>query len=300
MFKNLIDDIKNLFVTKKQLTNFDYLNSVKEEDYPRILKKIVNQFIKEKLNLSRPKTFIDKIQWLKLYDENPLKKIFIDKVIVREWVEEQIGKEYLIPAHQICDNFDNINFDELPKAFLIKMNNGEDREYRIKDKQKFLSAKPLFIFVKQKFSSWAKTPFLVESAFDLQYKGISPKIIIEEAKEIQDEKKFYVYCFNGEPKYSELAQIQPVSACVYEADFTQSECNFTPRIPVNFVSPTEEMKKAFEFSKKLSKDFKFVRVDWKILDGKLYFNRMNFAPQAGLIVFEDDKWNKELGELIKL
>lgn len=300
MFKDLIDDIKNLFVTKKQLNSFDYLNSLKEEDYPRILKKLVYEEIKERLNLSKPTTFIDKIHWLKLYDDNPLKQTFIDKVAVREWIEEQIGKEYLIPVYQICKDFDSVNFDELPNRFLIKANNGERREYTIKDKAKFLQAKELFNFIKQKFDGWKQTSFCVESVFEKDYKGIDFKVFFEEIIDANEDLKFRVYCFNGDAKYSELVRTNPVISCVYDENFKQSECNFTPRVPVEFYPPTEEMKKAFELSKKLSKDFKFVRVDWQILDGKLYFERMNFVPYFGLIIFEDEKWNKELGELIKM
>lgn len=300
MFKNLVDDIKNLFVTKKQLNDFNFLNSLTEEDYPRILKKIVYQAVKERLNLSKPSTFIDKIQWLKLYDDNPLRQTFIDKVTVREWVEEQIGSEYLIPVYQICDDFADIKFNDLPEKFLIKANNGEKREYKIKDKARFLQVNDLVVFINQKIDYWQKTSFCPESGLEKLYKNIDFKILIEKVIDCKEELKFGVYCFNGEAKYSELIKQNFVSSCVYDENFKQVDYNFIPRVSIVFQEATEEMKKAFELSKKLSKDFKFVRVDWKILDGKLYFDRMNFSPYLGFIIFEDENWNKELGELIKI
>lgn len=291
---------KKFFVTQKQLNDINFFFSLKESDYPCIFKKICYENTREKLNLSNPKTFLDKINWLKFKDKNPLRSVFVNKLLVREWIIEQCGEEYLPKIYQVCENFDAINFDDLPEKFMIKMNHAPNWEYGIKSKEQLLNEKILFTFIKQKFDNWQKNSYVVPSLFELCYKNIKPLLLIQEYFSYSEKKEFGIYCFNGKPKFSELMMNNQTKVCIYDENFEESEYTFTPLIKKEFIEPTAEMKKAFELSKKLSKDFKFVRVDWEIMDGKLYFDKMNFVPYSGLIIFEDENWNKELGELIKL
>ena len=291
---------KKFFASEKQLNDIYFLLSLKPTDYPYILKKICKLRTKETLNLSNPKTFLDKINCLKLYDDNPLRPVFTSKIAVREWITEQIGKQYLTTVYQTAKEFNTINFDNLPEKFIVKTNHAQGWEYGIKNKEKLLNTKPLFDFVKQKFDNWQKISYVVPSLFEMNYINIQRTLIIEEYQEYKEKSDFGVYCFNGEPKLSELFINNNSKVCIYDENFKESKYTFTPRIIKEFIEPSEEIRKAFELSKKLSKDFKFVRVDWKILDGKLYFDRMNFTPYSGIIIFEDEEWNKELGELIKL
>lgn len=95
-----------------------------EKDFPAMLKKWYKKRTGKTLNLDNPKTFNEKIQWLKLYDNSPLKTQLADKYLVREWIKEQIGEEYLIPLLGVWDNFDDIDFDKLPNQFVLKANHG--------------------------------------------------------------------------------------------------------------------------------------------------------------------------------
>ena len=291
---------KKFFISDEQLNNPRFLYSLKESDYPYILKRICKQKIKENLNLSKPKTFLDKVNWLKFNDKNPLRPVFLSKVGVSEWISQQIGKQYLPRVYQVCKTFDEIDFEQLPDKFMIKVNHALDWEYGIKNREKLLSELPLFEYVKQKIEVLQSGSYVIPSLFEVSYKKIEPSLVVQEYQEYQQRLDFGVYCFNGVPKLSELMMYNPLKVCVYDENFKESKYIFTPTVKKEFTEPTEEMKEAFELSKKLSKDFKFVRVDWKILDGKLYFDRMNFSPYSGIIIFEDEEWNKELGELIKL
>lgn len=97
----ILESIKNLlkdkFINKEDTLpyTYEFLNGLEEKEYPQILKKIFKEMTGEKLNLRNPKTFNEKIQWLKLYDSTPLKTRLTDKVLVRDWVKEKIGEEYL-------------------------------------------------------------------------------------------------------------------------------------------------------------------------------------------------------------
>lgn len=72
------------------------------------------------LNLKEPKTFNEKLQWLKLYDRNPEYTTMVDKYAVKKYISEKIGAEYIIPTLGVWNSFDEIDFDALPDQFVLK------------------------------------------------------------------------------------------------------------------------------------------------------------------------------------
>ena len=90
----------------------------------------------ETLNLDNPRTFNEKIQWLKLYDSTPIKTLLADKYAVRGWIKEKIGAKYLVPLLGVWDSFDDINFNTLPERFVLKCNHGSGYNIIVKDKSK--------------------------------------------------------------------------------------------------------------------------------------------------------------------
>ena len=169
-----------------------------EKDFPKILKQWYKKRTGKNLNLENPKTFNEKIQWLKLYDNSPLKTKLADKYLVREWIEEQIGSEYLIPLLGVWNNFDEIDFDKLPEKFVLKANHGSHWNIIVKDKSKLDKSK-----AKKKFDKWMARDYAFKAGLELQYRGIKPKIIAE--KFIEDTNgelnDYKIMCFNGEPKF---------------------------------------------------------------------------------------------------
>ncbi len=134
--------------------SYDLLANLAESEYPKYLKKTFKYLTGKELNLKNPQTFNEKIQWLKLYDATELKTRLTDKILVRDWVKDKIGSEYLKPVLQICSCFDEINFDNLPNSFMVKANNGCKWHYRIKDKEKLLTNDILKSIVKKHFDGW--------------------------------------------------------------------------------------------------------------------------------------------------
>ena len=90
-----------------------------------------------KLDLNNPKTFSEKIQWLKLYDRNPLYHSLVDKYAVKKYVAEKIGQQYIIPTLGVWDNFDDINFETLPSQFVLKCTHDSGGVVICKDKANF-------------------------------------------------------------------------------------------------------------------------------------------------------------------
>ena len=84
------------------------------------LKIIYRNIFERPLNLDRPQTFNEKLQWLKLYNRNPLYTTLVDKYAVKKWVSDKIGEEYIIPTYGVWDSFDEIDFNQLPNQFVLK------------------------------------------------------------------------------------------------------------------------------------------------------------------------------------
>ncbi len=283
--------------------------SLKEKDYKKYLCQAYYIKTGQKLNLWHPKTLNEKIQWLKLYDNLPIKTTLTDKVLVRDWVKEKIGEEYLKPVLQICNNFDEIDFDKLPDSFIIKCNHGCKWHTIIKNKTKFLENKNLIKLTKNEFKYWMTQTFFGFSDFETQYKNIKPQIIIESLlreKNNQEPEEIDIYCFNSKPKIINIHKFDSehnyklVSS--FDENYNSINLRFNYREQLINREINNNYRKAFDLSKKLAKGFKFVRVDFIQYNNNLYFGEMTFTPQSGFIDFsrENGYWNKELGNLLNL
>ena len=282
---------------------YDMLVSLPESEYPKYLKKMFKGMTGKELNLKHPKTFNEKIQWIKLYDTTPKKTILTDKVSVRSWVSEQIGEKYLKPVLWIGDKYEDIPFENLPVSFIVKANHGCKWQYKIKDKEKFIENRALYEYTRTRFNNWMSQTFYPWAGFEMQYKGIEPKIIIEPV--LIDEDKTYpveyeIYCFNGEPKiYQKVEYSIPAKVSVYNEDYSESELRLNPEYIKENEPATEMLREAVEKSKTLSKGFKLVRVDWLLYQNQIYFNEMTFTPFSGFFAI-DEETNIKLGKMIRL
>ncbi len=283
---------------------YEFLIDLDEKYYPLYLRKIFKEKTGDELNLKNPKTFNEKIQWLKLYDTTALKTQLTDKVLVRDWISNKIGKEYLKPILQVCNSFDEIDFESLPSSFFIKTNHGCKWQYKIKDKKAFLSEEKLFNKIKNQFDDWMRRTFFPYAGFEMQYKEIMPKILIEPilAETANDfPLEYEIYCFNGVPKiYQKIRYSLHPEACVYNENYAKSDVVFNNSYIEYFEDADDMLKKAVELSKQLAKDFKLVRVDWLVHQDHLYFNELTFTPFAGFFQFENKKTDLVLGNMLKI
>ena len=282
---------------------YDLLVSLAESEYPKYLKKMFKFITGKELNLKHPKTFNEKIQWIKLYDNKQQKSELTDKVKVRYWVREKIGEKYLKPVLWVGDKYDDIPFETLPCSFIIKANHGCKWQYKIKEKEEFIKEKALFNYIKERFDGWMRQTFFPWAGFEMQYKGIEPKILIEPI--LIDEDKLYpveyeIYCFNGKPKiYQKIEYSIPPKCSVYNEDFSESELILNPEYIKENEPADETLKEAVELSKELAAGFKLVRVDWLLYNNQIYFNEMTFTPFSGFFAI-DEETNIKLGKMIRL
>ena len=269
-------------------------------NYRRNLEAWYKQVMKQELNLDNPKTFNEKIQWLKLYDSTPIKTRLADKYLVRDWVKEKIGEQYLVPLLGVYDKFEDIDFTKLPDRFVIKCNHGSGWNIIVKDKSKLDLAE-----VKQKLDKWMHENFAFKSGYELHYRDIKPKIIIEKYM-TNDNNNLYDYkfwCFNGSVKYMQFRDdfSSNLKMAFYDLSWNKQSFYYDhPLYGENLEKPSnfDEMVKIAE---SLCKGFSFVCVDLYCLnDGSIYFGEMTFTRSSGTGKWNDETINNYFGNLIKL
>ncbi len=286
--------------------NYLFQLSLPEKQYPDYLKHLFFNMVGYRLNLKNPKTFNEKIQYLKLYDSTSLKTQLTDKFLVRDYVKNCIGENYLKPIFNVYDSYDEINFDNLPNRFVIKCNHGCKWQFIIKDKNSFLNNTNLKYLLKKQFAGWMNQSYCFWSGLELQYKDISPKIIIEQLLRDNDNKlpmEIEIYCFNGEPKIiQKIKYYAPPIVSTYDDKFNNLNFKFKEHYVLEHEPVDNIIINATSLSKKLAKNFKLVRVDWLVYNNQLYFNEMTFTPFSGFIDFpiEYKDWNLKLGKMLNL
>lgn len=291
-----------------------------------ILKRFVSNYLCDKLYLSllfhskmgywmdwkNPKTFNEKLQWLKLYNRKPEYTIMADKIKAKEWVAERIGAEYIIPTLGVWDDPNDIDFEKLPNQFVLKCNHNSGLGmYICKDKSKMdIDA------VKQELREGLKENYYLYGR-EWPYKDVPRKILAEQfmVNELYDVGSTYrdnteladykFFCFNGEPYYCQVIRNRSTEETI---DFYDMEWNHQPfvglnpgikngLVPVPCPAHLDKMK---EICRCLAKDIPFVRVDLYIINEKEYFGELTFFPMQGVGSFTPDDWNDKIGDLLRL
>lgn len=259
-------------------------------------------YMGKKLDLKNPKTFTEKIQWLKLYNRKEEYHRLVDKHEVKGIVASIIGEEHVIPTLGVWDSFDEIDFSALPQQFVLKTTNASQTTMICMDKRSFdvdkarkLFKRYLKISLYKNFREWV-------------YKGVKPRIIAERYMELvegEDLIDYKFYCFDGEPLYCQVIKNRRKEETIdfFDQDWNHQEfCGLRSKVtrskvaiecPINY-------DKMLEIARKLSKGIAFLRVDLYNLHGKIYFGELTFYPSAGFGYFTPKEWNVKLGNLIRL
>ena len=283
------------------IKDYSFYERLQISEYKRELALWFKERTGKTLNLDNPQTFNEKIQWLKLYDSTPLKTRLADKYLVRDWVKEKIGEQYLIPLLGVYDSFDEIDFDKLPDRFVMKCNHGSGWNIIVKDKSK-LDMKE----AKEKLDRWLKTNFAYITGFELQYRNMQPKIIIEEYIENRNVHDLYDYkfwCFNGKVEYIQFLSERQNGLKMAFYDIQWKKQNFVYNYPLdikNIIKP-DNLDIMIKLAEKLSAGFSHVRIDfYRLDDGTIYFGEYTFTSMSGICKWNLNNINSKLGKLIKL
>lgn len=278
---------------------YKYWSSLKPEQYQAEIDSLYYETFNRKMDWENPKSYNEIINWEKINAEDmELKTRLSDKFLVREWVANKIGEEFVPKLLGVWDDPSEIDFSKLPDSFVLKMNNASGRNILVKNKNDVNKDEII-----EQLNIWLERNFGYQS-LAFQYKDIVPKIICEEYLEglAETALDYDVYCFHGEPKYIwciKGSHRDQTWTAFYDTEWKRQ--NFTYGYPggLNDIPRPEQLDEILEYSKILSKGFRHVRVDWYILeDGRVLFSEMTFATWGGLKHFDPEEWDYTFGRLI--
>ena len=252
------------------------------------------------LNLERPITFNEKLQWLKVYDYKPIYNTLTDKLAAKEYIGSLIGEEHIIPTIGIWDSFDDIDFSTLPKYFVLKCSHDSGSAEIILDKDTIDK-----ISLKKKYDKTMSRDYYWAGR-EHGYKGIPRKIIAEPKlnRDSKDDVKDYkVFCFDGVPKLIQVdyGRFHNHTRVMYSTEW--EPLGFSTCYPYggdDIESKPDNLNKLLELASVVSAGISHVRADFYLIDNKIYFGEMTFHHGSGCERFSDEEWNYRLGEYLKL
>ncbi len=300
--------VKKLF---KYATNKDYrfminANTGKHDrmEDEKFLRRKFKACMGRELDLENPEKFNDKLQWLKLNYRLPEYTMMVDKYLVRDYIREQLGEEYLIPLVGAWDSPDEIDFDALPDKFVLKCNhNSGVGMYICRDKSKMDVEK----VKKELWRGLNQNYYLVHREWP--YKDVKRKIICEkfmsDAPGASDFTDYKFFCFNG--------KVDSVMVCLerssgetkfyfFDENWELKRLNIRGKnAPEGFTIPKPEcMDEMFKIAAKLSVGMPFVRVDLYQSNGQIYFGELTFFPDSGFDANLLPETDEYFGKLLEL
>lgn len=250
------------------------------------------------LNLKDPKTFNEKLQWLKLYNRNPEYTTMVDKYTVKKYISEKIGAEYIIPTLGVWNSFDEIDFDALPDQFVLKCTHDSGGLVVCRDKSCLnMDA------ARKKIETSLSNNFYYMGR-EWPYKDVPHRIIAEQymADNLRDYKLF---CFDGVPRMTLVCSERFTKDGLKEDFYDEAWNHLNVQRPAhgNAILPIQRPKQ-YELMKKLatklSEKMPFARIDFYEINEKVYFGEITFYPDSGFEGFKPEEWDLKLGEWIKL
>lgn len=245
------------------------------------------------LDWDNPQTYNEKIHVSKVYMSSPLKTRLSDKYLVREWVREKIGEQYLVPLLGVYDSFDAIDFNALPDKFVIKCSHDSGSVTLVKDKSK-INRKLL----KRKYDIFMNRNFAY-MCFEMNYRDIRPRILIEAyLGDAVNDYKFL--CFESVPHYCwvDFDRFGDHKRNMYNMNWELQPFN---QYHYGNYKGTVQCPECFnnmkDIAKTLCNGFGHVRVDMYVIDGYIYFGEMTFANGSGFEEITPSEYSYMLGEL---
>ena len=266
------------------------------------LKLVYRGRLGKKLNLENPKSFNEKLQWLKLHDRNPLYSTLVDKYRVKQWVADKIGPEYVTETYATWDHAEDIDISSLPDRFVLKTNHDSGGVAICRDKSSFDLESARAYLGKRLSASY------FWSGREWPYKNVKPLIFAEQyldpADGSDDLPDYKLYHFNTGHIVScamtERFTNSGYTATYFDEDwsrlpFSDKGHSVRPDIPVP--DSFEEMKR---LSDRLAGNFPFVRTDFYVSGSRLILGEMTFYSASGFEDWEPSDWDERLGSWINL
>lgn len=256
----------------------------------------------KKLDLKKPKTFTEKLQWLKLYNRKDIYTTMVDKYKAKAWISTIVGEEFTVPTLGVWDRFEDIDFSTLPSSFVLKCTHDSGSIVVCDDKKKLdMNA------LKKHFHFHLKNDEYILGR-EWPYKNVPRKIICEPLLTDMNAglgstiKDYKFFCFNGIPKVMYISNDRgdDPRTDFFDMDFKHLSIRMkdpNADIPPNKPECFDTMK---QISEKLAKGIPHLRVDFYVVNNKPYVGELTFFHNSGFTAIQPDKWNRRMGDWIKL
>jgi len=251
----------------------------------------------QELNLKHPRTFNEKVQWLKLYWRNPLMTRCADKYAVRDFVAARVGPEILKRLHGVYRRPEEIDLAALPDRFMLKVNHGSDQNIPCRNKAELdwaATAQQLRKFLRQRH---------YHNGREWSYKDIPPRILCEEYLLANPLMDYNFFCFDGVPRVVEVIsdRLGSPHASMFDLDWNRLERQYTLVPPLDpSAGKPPDFHRMVEYAAKLAKGFPFARVDFLHDGRRIYFGEITFYPRNGMNHFVPRSFDDFLGTMLEL
>ena len=274
------------------------------------IKRMFKYTMGYELPLDNPKTYNEKLQWLKLHDRKPIYTTMVDKYAAKEYVSSIIGKEYIIPTLGVWNTFDEIDFDMLPDQFVLKCTHDSGGLVICRDKKAFdinNARKKIMRSLKRNFFYYGR---------EWPYKNVKPRVLAEQYmedtglasnpkernQEIPPLKDYKVYTFNGKARLCMINQDRKIHTRADYFDRDYNWLDFTwgydhadekPVKPNNY-------ELMYELAEQLAVGTIELRVDFYEVNNRVFFGELTFFDGSGFDKIEPIEWDYNLGSFLEL
>lgn len=268
----------------------------------RKIEKGFKKKLGRKVNLRNPVKYNDKLQWLKLYWNNPIATICADKYLVRSFIKKTIGEEYLNELLGVYQSVEEISLKKLPNSFVLKGTHGSGFNIVCQDKDKMNWNKEF-----KKMKRWLRTNYYLSSR-EWVYKDIKPRIICEkyiEQGEGMELRDYRFFCFDGEPKFVSvdlsITNKSQTRRNLYDLNWNllDGEISYPKELSIKIKKPTK-FNEMIKLSRKLSSNFPHARIDFYQIKDKVIFGEITFFHQGGIGEFRPPEFEIEVGNYLTL
>lgn len=248
-----------------------------------------------RLNLKEPKTFNEKVSWIKFNVKNPASVQVADKLLVRDYVQQKAGNDVLIPLIKVYDSPELIDFSQLPNEFVMKLNNGSGYNLICRGKSE-IDESAEFKKFKNAFHS-----DIFSMSREWHYKKIETKIVVE--KLLDGDLLDYKFFCNANGPFLIQVDVDRFTnhqRNIYDLSWQLMQFKIRYDNSSKEITPPKNLQLMIEIAKKLSSDFIFSRVDLYEHDNKIYFGEITLHPGGGVEPFDCYFSDLEMGQFISL
>ncbi len=255
------------------------------------------------IDFDNPKTFNEKLQWIKLYDRNPLYSTMVDKYACKPYIAGIIGEEYIVPTYGVWDSFDTIDFDALPEQFVLKTTHDSGTVCICENKKMFdipHAREVINNSLSRNFSRICR---------EWPYDNVPPRVMAEallpnDSEDSTTIKDYKLFCFNGKAKFFKIDFDRNTNHHANYFDLDGSLLEFGeadyPPVPEKKLTISARLGEMVSLAEKISKDIPFLRVDFYDVNGSVYFGETTFFPAAGFGPFTPSAYDRIIGDMLEL